>query len=543
MPFLRRFAFVPFVGFVGLLCLSLSSCAKRETPVEEGLRTKTLLIGNQNEPATLDPHLIDAATDMNIAVALYEGLTASDEKTSQPVPAVAERWEVSPDGLVYTFHLRSGAQWSNGDPVTAADFAYSFQRILTPTLGSTYAYMLWPIKNAEAFNSGKIKSFAEVGIAVVDPATLRLTLERPTPYLPALAAHSTWMPVHRATVEKFGKSDDRSSPWTRPGRLVGNGAFTLAEWQPNARIVVAKNPHYWGAASNQLARVIFFPTEKSDIEELNFRAGQTHLTFSLPPSKFATYREQSPDRLSIDPMLNVNYINFNATKPPLDNPKVRRALALALDRKAITERVFNRAALPAHSVVPPNCGGYTGPAGQPDDFAAARQLLADAGYPGGKGLPSFPLQVLNDDRSPKLAEAIQALWLRELGVKITIEPFEQKTWIQNQQTKSHVIGLMGWTADFADPISFLDIFRTGNGQNWTGWGSSVYDALLDQAAATADPAARFALLKKAETVLLDDAAVAPLFNLTITRLIHPAVKNWQPAPLAIHRYHLVRLEK
>ena len=474
--------------------LGFTGCTRRETPAAEGIRTKTLLVGNQNEPATLDPNVMDAATDMNVAVALFEGLTAYDEKTGRPVPGVAERWDISPDGLVYTFHLRPAAKWSNGDRVTARDFAYSFQRILSPALGSVYAYMLWPIQNAEAFNAGKLKAFSTVGVTVVDDATLRVTLARPTPYLLSLAAHSTWMPVHRATVEKYGKSDERGTAWTRPGNLVGNGAFTLTEWQPNARLIVTKNPLYWGAATNRIERVIFYPTEKSDIEELNFRAGQLHVTYSVPATKIASYRQQSPDRLRLDPLLAVTYINFNTTKPPLNSPRVRRALALALDRGAISQNVFSGTRAPAHTFVPPNCNGYTGPAGQPDNFATARALLAEAGFPGGKGLPAMSLQVLNDDKLPRIAEVIQALWLRELGVKLTIEPFEQKTWIQNQQTLTHTVALMGWTADFPDPITFLDLFKSGGGNNWTGWGSKDYDALLDQAAGTADPAALCVIL-------------------------------------------------
>jgi oligopeptide transport system substrate-binding protein len=538
-------AFRPTLHFAifaaGLLCLA--GCGRRETPVEAGIATHTLHLGNRDEPATLDPHLIDAATDMNVAEALFEGLTAFDEKTGGAQPAAAERWDISPDGLVYTFHLRPTARWSNGDRLTARDFAYSFQRILTPALGSTYAYMLWPIKNAEDFNSGKLKDFSAVGVTVVDDVTLRVTLTRPTPYLLGLAAHCTWMPVHRATIEKYGKIDERGTAWTRAGNLVGNGPFTLTEATPNLRIVVAKNPHYWGAAANQLEKIVFYPTEKADTEELNYRAGQAHVTYSLPPSKIATYRQQSPDLLHIDTLLALYYINFNTTKPPLDNPKVRRALSMAVGRSSISQNVFNGAQPGAHTLVPPNCNGYVGPSGQPDDFAAARALLAEAGFPGGKGLPSMSIMVLNDDKLPRAAEALQAIWLRELGVKITIEPYEQKTWLRNQQTMIHTIGLLGWTADFPDPITFLDCFRTGNGNNWTGWGSKVYDGILDEAANTADPTARYALLKKAETLLLDEAPLAPLIFRARTYLVHPSVKNWQPAPLDIHRYHLLRLEK
>lgn len=539
MPFPSRL--LPLAACALALTL-LAACAKRETAVEEGIRTGTLLVGNQNEPATLDPNLIDAATDMNIAVALFEGLTVLDEATSHPLPGAAERWEISPDGLVYTFHLRPAGRWSNGEPVTAADFAYSFQRILTPALGSTYGYMLWPIRNAEAFNSGKLTDFSQVGVEVVEPLTLRLTLAHPTPYLLSLAAHNTWMPVPRATVEKFGRSDDRASQWTRPGNLVGNGPFQLVEWQANARVVVARNPHYWDNAHNHLERVIFFPIEKADTEELNFRAGQLHLTFSVPPSKIPVYQQKNPELLRLDPLLNLGYVNFNVTKPPFTNPKVRRALALAIDRSAISRSVFNGARLPAPAVTPPGCGDYAAPAGQPLDYTAARALLAEAGFPEGRGLPPLAMQVLNDDKTPKVAETIQAMWQRELGVHITIEPYEQKTWLQNQQTLSHTLGMMAWTADFADPITFLGIFTAGNGNNWTGWGSPAYDRLLNQAEHTADAPARYALLRQAETLLLNEAPVAPVNYGARTYLIHPAVKNWAPSPLGIHRYQLVELK-
>ena len=529
----------------GLVLLALAvlagGCGRRETAVVAGLRTHILHLGNQNEPATLDPHIMDAATDMNVAVALYEGLTAYDEKTGEGVPAVAERWDVSADGLTYTFHLRATAKWSNGDPVTAGDFAYSMQRILTPSLGSTYAYMLWPIRNAEEFNSGKLKTFADVGVAVVDEHTLRLTLSRPTPYLPMLAAHNTWMPVHRDTVEKFGPPDQRNSPWTRAGNLVGNGPFMLKEWQPNARITVARNPNYWGNAQNQIEGVAFYPIEKAEVEELNFRAGQLHLTYGLPSSKISSYRQASDPRLRIDPVLGIEYINFNVTKPPVNDPRVRRALALAIDRQTLAQNVLAGGRTPAGTIVPPNCGAYTAPAGVTLDGETARRRLAEAGFPGGKGFPTLALQVRNDETTTRMAEALQGMWQRELGIGVTIEPSEQKVWLQTQQTLSHTIGVLGWTADFPDPISFLDVFRTGNGNNWTGWGSRDYDKLLDEAAATANAAARLALLQRAEALLLAEMPAAPVVFRARTYLLHPSVKNWEPAPLGIHRYQLLRL--
>lgn len=539
MRFPGRFS---FCAFSCLFVALFSGCSKRETPAEEGIRTHTLLLGNQNEPASLDPHVVDSLTDEIVLASLFEGLTVLEEKTSAALPGVAEKWDVSPDGLTYTFHLRHNAAWSNGDPVTARDFTFSFQRILTPAFGATYSYMLWPIKNAEAFNKGTEKNFAAVGVEAVDDYTLRVRLEHPTPYLPALATHNTWLPVHRATIEKFGRIDDRANPWTRPGNLVGNGPFTLTEWTPNARIVVTKNPRYWDAAHTKLERVIFFPTEKSDTEDHNFRAGQVHITFDVPKSKIAGYRAQSPSPLRIDPLLNITYLNFNVTKAPFTDPRVRRALALAIDREAISKNVLDGAFLPAPTMVPPDCGGYLPRAKETVDYAEARRLLAEAGFPGGNNFPVIPVQVLNDEAQPKMMEAIQAMWLRELGIHITIEPYEQKTLFQNEQTLVHTLAVLGWTADFADPVTFLDIFRTGNGQNWTGWGNKEYDGLLDQAAATADPQKRFALFQKTEALLLESAPVAPVVYRARTFLIHPAVKNWDPAPLGIHRFQRVDLQ-
>jgi oligopeptide transport system substrate-binding protein len=530
-------------SLAGLLLLLVAGCGKRETPVEEGLRTKTLLLGNLAEPASLDPQIVNSLTDMNVLMALFEGLTALDEKTSQPVPAVAERWDVSPDGLVYTFHLRADARWSNGDRVTARDFAFSFERMLLPKFAAEYSYMLWPIKNAEAFNAGKLTDFAQVGVSAVDDSTLRVVLERPTPYLPSLAAHNTWLPVHRATIEKFGRVDDRLSRWTRPENLVGNGPFTLSEWTPNARIVVTKNPKYWDAAHNGLERVIFFPTENAETEERNFRAGQLHVTFDLPKAKMAGYRAQSPDALRTDPLLNITYLNFNVTKPPFTDPKVRRALTLAIDRETISRTVLNGAWPAARSFTPPGCNGYVAPTQPAHDFAEARRLLAEAGFPDGKGFPVVPVQVLNDANQPRIMEAIQAMWQRELGVNITIEPSEQKTWLQNQQSMAHTAATLAWNGDFADPVTFLALLTTGNGNNWTGWSNREYDALLEQAANTADPHARFETMQKAESLMLDAAPVAPLFYKAKNYLIHPAVKNWEPSPLGLHRYQLIRLEK
>jgi oligopeptide transport system substrate-binding protein len=536
-------AFASFLTLAGALgLLAASGCAKRETPAEAGLRSHTLLIGNQAEPADLDPQIATAYTDQNILMALFEGLTSLDEKTSLPVPGVAERWDVSPDTLTYTFHLRADARWSNGDPVTAQDFAYSFQRILSPKLASEYSYMLWPVKNAEAFNTGKLADFSAVGVEAIDARTLRLTLERPTPYLLALAAHPTWFPVHRSVIEKFGRMDQRNTAWTRPGNLVGNGPFILTTWTPNARIVVTKNPRYWDAARNHLEHVVFFPTENPEVEERDFRAGQLHLTFGLPVSKIPGYRERAPAQLRLDPFLQTFFFRFNVTRPPFDRTPVRRALALAIDRDAIARHVLGGSRLPATHLTPDNCAGYTARAGVPTDPDTARRLLAAAGFPGGQGLPPIELQVRNDDIMPKVAEAIQAGWRRELGVTVSIAPFEQKIWLQNQQTLHYAIALGGWAGDFVDPVTFLGLFVTDGGNNWTGWSNARYDRLIDEAAHEPDRSRRYEFFQQAEKILLEEAPIAPLYFGARAYLIRPEVKNWAPSLLGFHRYQLIRLE-
>lgn len=522
--------------------LLLNGCARRESPVDVATRERTLLLGNLSEPADLDPHTSVTYTDQNIMIALFEGLTALDEQTSLPVPGAAERWDISSDGLIYTFHLRPTARWSSGEPVTARDFAFAFERILSPALAAEYAYMLWPIRGAAAFNRGEAKQFSDVGVSVVDDHTLQLTLERPTPYLLALAANPAWFPVPRGTIDKFGRADQRSTAWTRAGHLVGNGAFTLTEWSPQSRIVAAKNPHYWNAAGNPLERVVFIPTENPEVEERGFRTGQVHLTYSVPIEKIARYRETAPDQLRLDPFLQTYFLRFNVTQPPLDRPDVRRALALALDREAIARNVLRNSRLPAPHFTPPGCAGYTADARIGFDPAAARQALADAGFPQGAGLPVLEFQFRNDDTQPKVAEAIQAM-LGQVGVRVSLAPLEQKTWLQNQQTLAYTIAFSAWVGDFADPATFLDLFAAGGGNNWTGWADRDYDRLLQEAARTTDATARFDRFQQAEARLLAQSPITPLFFGARTYLIHPAVKNWQPALLGYHRYQLVRLEK
>lgn len=538
ISFLRRRVFCLGTAVVATL---LAGC-HRARPVDAGIATQTLLVGNAGEPADLDPHNITAWTDSNVDYALFEALTWIDEKTTLPIPAATQSWDVSKDGLVYTFHLRPDGRWSNGDPVTADDFAYSFRRILTPSFAAVYSYMLWPIKNAEAYNSGKITDFAQVGVKVLDPLTLQITLGAPTPYLPALAAHITWLPVHRGTIEKFGRFDEKGTKWTRPGNLVGNGPFTLKEWTPNGRIVVDKNPRYWDAAHVRLNHIEFFPIESRETEELSFRAGQLHVTYGLPSTSIAGYRRNHPDELRADPILANYYLFVNVDRPPFDNVKLRRALSLGIDRDAIVRDVLVGSRIPAHAFTPPDCGGYTPRATVPDDFAQARRLLAEAGYPGGRGLPTFDVLSYQAESAVRILEVIQSEWAKNLGVHITITPQEQKTLFQNQKDRNYTVAFSGWIADYPDASTFLGMMVTGGGNNYAGWSNPTYDKLLDDAANTADAQRRSEDFQKAEAILLDEASVIPLYFDTQVYLKQPSVRGWLPSKINFHRFKDVWLE-
>lgn len=537
---MRRLSLIPAVVLALLLALT-AGCGRRTTPVAEGVRTQTLRLGNANEPADLDPPAATAYTDMNIVNALFEGLTFIDEQSATAVPGVAETWQPSKDGLTWTFHLRPNAAWSNGDPLVADDFVQSFRRTVSPQMAFENASYLFALKNAEAINAGKIKDLTALGAAAPDAHTLVLTLERPTPYLPLLAGLTPWYPVNPRVLAKFGAMSRRGTRWTRPGNLVGNGAFVLSKWQPNAELVVAKNPHYWDAAHTSLARIIFFPIADPQSEELSFRAGQLHVTSSLPVSSIARWRATHPAELRVDPLLQTTFIEFNTTRPPFDDARVRRAFALAIDRAAISRTALGGSYAAAASATPPHTGGYTARVQVGYDPAAAQALLAAAGHAHGAGIPALTLQVRNDPLQPTVAEALQAMWQRTLGVRISITPLEQKTWLQNQQTKAYTLSTFSWIADFPDPLTFLGLFTSDNGNNWTGWRNAKYDALITTASRMSDTTQRFERYQAAEALLLQESPVTPVYYGAQTYLIQPTVHNWVPALLGTRRYQRIRL--
>jgi oligopeptide transport system substrate-binding protein len=524
---------------VAALALGCGGCSK-SAPKTTAAPGYVLLVGNGAEPQDLDPQVMTAFTDQNIALALFEGLCALDEKTSAPVPAAAERWEVSEDGLTWTFHLRANLKWSDGTPLNATDFVTSWRRALSPKIAAEYSYLLFPLKNAEAIANAKAEP-ATLGVEATDDRTLRLTLERATPYLPALTANPIWFPVPASVLEKFGATAQRGTAWTRPGNLVGNGPFMLKTWEPNARVEVVKNPDYWDAGGVRLDGITFFPTENMDVDERNFRAGQVHLTAELPLAKVDSYRKSAPASLRLDPFLETFFLRFNTTRPPLNDPRVRRALSLAIDREQLSRTLLRGTRAPAPHYTPPNCAGYTSEARVPHDVAQAKALLAAAGFPEGKNFPTLDVQIRNDELHAKTLEALQAMWARDLGVQVTLSPVEQKTWVANQQSLNYTISSARWVGDFVDPVTFLDMFVGGGSNNWTGWTDRDYDAAIEAAAAARDQAKRYGYFQRAEAKLLESAPIAPVFFGARCYLISPTVKGWEPALLGFHQYKKVYL--
>lgn len=514
--------------------LGWSGCQDRaDWAAERGI----LLLGNGGEPKTLDPALVQSVGDSNITQALFEGLVnyhISDDKID--VPGVAESWVSDEDFRVWTFHLRNNARWSNGDPVTAHDFVYAFERTLAPRFASEYASMLYFLEHAEEFNKGEMEDFTKVGVRALDDLTLECRLRQPAAFFPGVVKHQTWYPVHRATVEKFGKMTDRFTRWQRPGNHVGNGPFRLKEWRINHWVTVDPNPHYWNAEVVKLKEIRFLPLE-TFTEERMWRDGQLHYTYTLPNNVIEMYRREKPELLRVEPYLGSYFYRFNVNRPPMDDPKVRQALTLAIDRDKIVEFITMGGQMPATGFTPPIEGLYEPPDVVRFDPERARRLLAESKYAG--NFPKIELLINTSEAHRKIAEAIQDMWRMHLGLasdKVAIRNEEWKVFQSTVFGMDYDVCRAGWIADYVDPTTFLDMWRAGDSNNNTGWANEDYDRLLKEAALEPDPEARLATLRRAEEILLEELPIIPLYWYTRVYLLDPRVRNWNPLVLDKHDY-------
>jgi oligopeptide transport system substrate-binding protein len=528
---------------LGTAALVPAGCARHETAVESGTRDQVLHLGNKDEPADLDPHTNNGATTNYILSSLFEGLVtlANDGTTIQP--GMAERWEISADGLTYTFHLRTNARWSNGEPVTAQDFRDSFLRILDPALGCEESNLAFPIAGARDFLEGRATDPNSVGVRAPDEHTLVTTLSHPAPYWLSILAQGPFWPVNLRSVDAADGRHKRGGAWTKPGQLVSNGPFTLAEWRPNSVIRVVGNPQYWDAAHVRLHEVRFYPTDDESSEERSFRAGQLHLTFRMPESKVAVYEREHPAELQISTELRTSYLTFNVTKPPFTDPRVRRAFSLAVNREQLVRAALGKLASPAHAMVRPGTGGYTSPDAVEFDPAEARRLLAGAGFPNGAGLPSIEF-TLNGNAGVTLliGSALQEMWIKNLGVRVTLQPVEFKVYLSLLREKQFQLLLDGWGYSIADPRDPLELATTGDPNNDSNWSNREYDAAFAATDATGVPAERQAAFDTMEQLLAREAPYSPLFFMNQGFLQHPSVHGWRSNPLHIIDWRALWLE-
>lgn len=481
---------------------------------------------NSEEPQTLDPHLAEGVPSANILRDLFEGLTA-ESPDGRVVPGAAQRWNISRDGKIYTFYLRRDARWSNGDPLLASDFVYSFRRSADPLTASKYAHVLLPIENAQAVLAGT-QPVEALGVEALDDYTLQIRLLDPTPYFLGLLNHSSTYPVHRASVELHG------SRFSRPGNLVSNGAFRLVDWKVRSRIELVRNPEYWGAEDVILERVVYYPFEDPMAAMNRFRAGDLHWTFVVPHNQFRWLQEHYPEALQISPWLGSNFFGFNLTRAPFDSsPQLRKALVMAIDREVLTQKVTQFGEQPSFTLVPPGIGEYQSPvvewAGwtQAQRNAEARRLFAQVGYSEDRPL-RLEIRYNTSENNKKLALAIASMWKQVLGVQSELINEEWKVFLQNRKQKVVTeVFRAGWISDYADPYSFLEMFRTDHGQNDYGYSNRIYDSLLGQIAAERIPARRRRLMTEAERVILEDLPIIPVYTYVTKRLVDPHLRGWE----------------
>ena len=481
---------------------------------------------NGEEPQTLDPHLAEGLPSANILRDLFEGLTAESPE-GRIIPGAAVRWNISRDGKTYTFYLRRDALWSNGDPVTAEDFVYGLQRSASPVTASNYAHVLLPIANAAEVLSGELP-LSELGVSALDEYTLQISMRDPTPYFLALLSHAVTYPVHRASVQ------EHDSAFSRPGNLVSNGAYVLNDWVLHTRIDLVKNENYWDAENVILEQVHYYPFADRSTALKQFRAGKLDWTFTVPNNQFKWLQKHYPNELVTSPWLGSYYFGFNLQREPfIENPGLRRALALAIDRDLLTEKVAQFGELPSYTLVPPGIRDYVSPLPewaewtQEERNTEARRLYAESGYSEDNPL-KFEIRYDTGESNKKIALAVSSLWKQVLGVQATLINEEFGVFLRNREQKVLTqVFRAGWISDYADAYSFLNLFRTGHHNNDYGYSNSLYDALLDEVAAERIPSRRRRLMFETERMLLAEMPIVPVYTYVTKRMVSPLLKGWQ----------------
>ena len=580
-----------------LLLFGLVSCGESITPVDSGLDAQILHFGNGSEPQGLDPHIVTGVPEHHLLISMCEGLTIANPRGGENLPGVAKEWDISSDGKIYTFYLNKNAKWSNGDPVIADDFVWSWMRILTSSLGSQYPDMLYYLKGAKEYHSwvplevlqsnlqddtkklNKLKSlkiselspgdideldtlsksiasiqndienhkpkpsFDSVGVKAINDHELMVELKNPTPFFIRLLSHYSTYPVHKETVLAHGSIDDRNGQWTRPGNFICNGPMNLKSWELNKQITVEKNPLYWDADEVRLNEIRYYPVSNESTEDRMFRAGQLHVTNVVPLEKCPVYIENNNPNLRIEPYMGTYFYRVNTLHPVLKDKKVRLALAYALNRNQIVDKVSKCGQKAAYSFTPPGSAGYEPDTEIPFDPTLARSLLAEAGYKDGIDFPVLEVLFNTQEGHRKIALAVQQMWQENLGISVQLVNQDWKVYLAREMTGDFQISRAGWIGDYEDPNTFLDILRPNRGNNKTGWENEEYDQLLELANSTNERSLRYEYLMEAERLLISEMPIIPIYTYVRQYQLSSDVKGWYPNLLDTHHPKFIYLER
>lgn len=525
----KKFAFT-LVSVILIFSVIATACGSKGGNSGSGEGTTEFRMNIGSEPPSLDPAQVQDNVSSTVVNGLFEGLTRKDAD-GNTVPGVAESWDVSEDGLTYTFHLRD-SKWSNGDAVTAGDFEFAWKRALDPELlpePSAYSYQLYYIKGAEEYNTGK-GSVDDVAVKAVDDKTLEVTLKSPTPYFESLVSFYTYFPVHQSVKDNEAWAADAST-------IISNGPFKMGDWQKNNSISIVKNENYYAPDEIKFTKVTFSEVLDSATELSMYETDQLDWAGkpvgSIPTDQLETLKTTHADELTISPSANLYYFLFNTTVEPFNNVKIRKALAMAINRTDIVEKVTKEEQVPAYGLVPPgiNIGDQEYRSVVSDDYFKedldeAKKLLAEGLQELGlTEMPVVNLAYNTNDAHKAIAEAIAEMWRTNLGIETTLENQEWGVFLDNRNALNYEMARGGWGADYNDPMTFIDLFLTGGGNNNTGYANPEYDALVNKAYSTDDQQVRLEAMSAAEKILINDMPIIPLYYYTNVYMVKPGFKN------------------
>lgn len=490
-------------------------------------KDQVLVRDNGTEVASIDPQKVEGVPEANVIRDMFEGLVIQDGE-GNVIPGVAESWETK-DNKTFIFHLRKDAKWSNGDPVTAGDFVFAWQRSVDPATASPYATYLQmaTMKNSEAIINGKMDK-STLGVKAIDDRTLEVNLDSPVPYFVQMAGHTSMVPVNQKIVEKYGDN------WTKPENMVSNGAFKLEKWVLNERMVLVRNTEYWDNKDTVLSQVTYLPIENQVSAMNRFLAGEVDLTYEVPNEQFKHLKQKYPETIKNPGYLCTYYYGFNTKKKPFSDVRVREALSYAIDRDVITKILLGQGQKPAYALTPDVTAGFT--AALPDyakltqkeRIEKAKELLKESGFDSSNPL-SFSLLYNTSQNHKKLAVAIASMWKKSLGVNVTIENQEWKTYLDNRRAGNYDVMRAGWCGDYNEASTFLSVLRSDNSSNDMFYNNPAYDKALEDALIATDEKTRDSYYQKAETMLATDMPFAPIYQYVAVRQVNPLIGGYPKA--------------